>query len=417
MELTRATTLIRSRTGRLLSAKLMAASSQFAVGIAIAAVLGPAAKGQVSYAIGTGTLIAIAANGSLFVGASNLGTRGAVHAVRWSDRLVLGIAAFLGMIGVVMVGLGYSIGPLNGAILLLMLVGSGVVALNTFRTRALQALGDSAGFARVTIGQSFMYVAAAGACLILFPDPVLLLVGAWVVAAASASVASRRLTLRRLSDLVPTERGVLDKAANWRREVLRGSLAAHAANVGQHIAYRGDLVILGFLVQPGPIGQYAVATSLMESIWLIAEALALRVYDRSTDSGTPGLSHIRARSLARLGDWISGGLACAIAGMTWAAQPVLLPAYGQVPFLTLILAPGIVLGTRLRINIAQLAVADSRASSVLMGIAGSASIATYVAFIDLWGVAGAAAASSCNYFALSVGSQTLLRRAHAKCAT
>jgi hypothetical protein len=185
--------------------------------------------------------------------------------------------------------------------------------------------------------------------------------------------------------------------------------------VTQQIAYKGDLFLLGWLAPAAAIGLYTLSTSIAEVVWVVPEVLALSVF---ADEQVRSASDWRAV----VGRRVRQAVACSALAMgaVFAAGAVLLlyilPAYRDSLALLAILMPGVVAGAAARVILAALTARDARPLLRRAAAANLTISCLYLPAVALWGVRGAATASTSIYLLQLLVARRLWARAVA-CTT
>ncbi len=415
MEVMRARTTYRSRLRsiltteysrqlrNLLSAQSIPLIALVAVNLLTASLLGPAGKGVASFCITTASLLASIFFLSLFVGS--------VHAFRSDDpRGVLrglggtfAIVVILCGTGAALSLLSIRVGPsyLTPSLDAITLIGMGLLVGSLFCLRAVQGLEHAREYRNLTAIQTGVFVAVVFVLMVGQLTPEQVVIG-WSLGNLTGFGAGLWV-LHRI-----TGPWRIPKARN-KVPVLRASLAAHLGLVGQQALYRADLIILGLLGTASQVGIYALAVSIAELMWVLAEAVSLSTFSRGVLLKTAEERLSALRHDLRIYSLLAVGPLVAVAIMAAPVIHLLLPAYSKAVPAILLLLPGVWFGGRIRIFLSAVVAADRRRAAMVAGLAATLISLIYIPMIKLWGINGAASASSIAYALQSMILTRLLR--------
>lgn len=377
--------------GHLAVAQVGPMPTYFVLNIVTAATLDPGRRGTAALVVGSGAVGATLLFGSMHVGA--------VLAVRAGDvsgfRRVAWVTAAISLAcalaaAVVLVADPSGWGLYTGPVLVQILAGLALMVPLLFLARTVQGLGQARPYRQLMLLQAGLFFAGAIVCLLVLdrrsPSSVTI---PWLAATAVTVVAGAA----RL-------RGLLGPGT-WSQEGARitavgASLAAHSGSVTQQLAYRGDLFLLGWLAPAAAIGLYTLSTSIAEVVWVVPEVLALSVFaDEQVRSASDWRTVVTRR--------VRQAVACSmvVAGGVLAGGAVLLlyvlPDYrGSLALLAIIL-PGVVAGAAARVVLAAITARDERHLLRLAAAANLTISCLYLPAVALWGVTGAAVASTVIY--------------------
>lgn len=221
-------------------------------------------------------------------------------------------------------------------------------------------------------------------------------VAAWVGSFALADLAALWLVGPRNVDLSALIR------PRWRvvKDQVRYGAQGQIANLAQLFNYRLDQFLVAAFVSRAGVGQYTVAVGMAESVWWISSAVAMVLMPRLT-----GMEREEAEELTPLVSRNTLLVSLAAAGGLAAASPVILPFIFGDEFTAatkplILLLPGIVAASGGRVLGSYLfsqgrIIYNTYTTLLTLGV----TIALDLALIPLWGVAGAAVASSIAYSA------------------
>lgn len=379
--------LERSDLRSLIASQVVPVIASFGIAFVSAALLGTSGRGHLVFVTATAALA-----GTLFYGSGHVGVVQAVRAGYPSaTRYGLGYGLFVFVLATILAGVSLVAGfdwpsiaggAVGGALLI---VGSGLNALNLIVLRVIQGLGRSRQFRNAMLIQSLGYLAAGvlAAALTRRPTPV---EWAWLT-----SLAVSTLYGLRHMDLSTRSR----MPASGTRLMLRTAISAHIGTWGQQLLFRADLVTLGLIGSAASLGVYSIASPIAGVVWTLSEALSLAAYGSRTALNPADLEFRRTR-LIRLN--LRLGLIAAVAiGAASFLVPLMLHGYKAVPMLVLILLPGTVIQGAARIGLTTLVAREQTGAVVLIGVVSASLAALYVPFVWVAGAYGAAIASTMIY--------------------
>ncbi|SEB93561.1 Membrane protein involved in the export of O-antigen and teichoic acid [Paramicrobacterium humi] len=355
---------------------------------ATAAILGAAGRGQLALILSGGALLGSIAFLSLHVGIVSAHRDGDPTATRrgW---------VIAGAIALIVAGAGLSVsvafptlkaGLFTRSTVLLIALGGAFVLFNLVVLRTRQGLGHSRIFRDSWFLQSITFPVLGIPVALLTDSPTLVAV-CWYLALTLS-------TLYAMTKKMHHERAVSQISS---RRIVATSLAAHAGSVGQQILFRGDVVVLGFLVSASSVGIYSIAMPIAGLIWVFSEALSLLAFDTGTRRES-SLDRQRNRRNLVATNFKYGGLgAVLIAAGSWFLIPVFLPQYVDAIPLILILLPGVLIQGWARIGLSSILTTGSVGAPITIGALSALLSTLYIPFVVLWGVIGAAAASTLIY--------------------
>ncbi len=232
-----------------------------------------------------------------------------------------------------------------------------------------------------------------------------MLVVVWRLGIAGAVVASVAATLVAVAGATAILLGVAPEGRlRWPAQVLRHALSYGAriqvANIAWFLHYRADMFLIGYLVGPAALGFYATAVGLAEKLYLAPSAIGTVLFPRVAATDATETRDLTPR-VSRHTLWLTLCLAVVLAAVAW---PVVYLLFGTA-FLPSVaplwlLLPGVVSLAVGRVLSADLngrglpgSVARANSSMMLLNLA------LNLWWIPLWGIAGAAAATSISYSA------------------
>lgn len=173
------------------------------------------------------------------------------------------------------------------------------------------------------------------------------------------------------------------------------ALALHAGVMGQQLLFRADLIVLGLIVSAANMGIYSVASPIVNTIFVLAEASSLAVFGYAGRSRRN--QELRRRELTRLYFQIAPVLAVAVLGLTALILPRVLPGYGAVPALVALMLPGAILQGYARIALSSRTALSDTGTALRMGGFSAGLALVYFPAVWIAGIWGAAVATSLLY--------------------
>ena len=378
---------------------------RFLAGVLLARGLGPEGRGDYALFILSTSMAA-----SLATMGVGLGSMYHIGKDRYSVRILLGnsqfvvlVAAALGLLVTISVGLAVDTSAfVSGDVFWLYVVALPAVLEYLLLAPLLVGQGRFAGLNLATLTQ--VGLVAAGALALYLADEFTLLsiISVWCgsyVAASFVAVAflgfenwSLRATIRP------------DSAA-LRNQIGTG-LPGQAGNVVQFLNYRLDQFVLRGLSSRANVGIYAVAVGMSETVWWIANSVALALLPRLTRMDTERgaeVTSVACRNTLLIALVAAGGLA---AVSPLAVRLLFGGAFSDASFAILLLMPGTVAMSGAKIILSYM-FSQGRmvASSLIAVVALGGTVLLDLVLIPRFGIPGAAAASSIAYsisFALTL---------------
>jgi O-antigen/teichoic acid export membrane protein len=258
----------------------------------------------------------------------------------------------------------------------------------------LQALNRFVDLGVTTVGQQVIILALV-AVAFATGDPSATQIVAYllIASAAAAAYALLRIGLRHvdLAAVVRPRAGTLRRLAGF-------GVQGEAGNVLQALNYRLDQYILRGFESLAAVGIYAVAASMTESVFILANAVALVLMPRLT-AADPEDAAWMAPVAARNTMLIAAGGAAVLAALA----PVLLPAVFGADFDDSVrplwwLLPGTVALAGSKVLTSYIfSQGRPLVNTIITAVALSMTLAADVTLIPAFGASGAAAASSIAY--------------------
>lgn len=369
-------------------------ASSIALTFLTAAWLGVEGRGQFALVTGTSTLLASLLFGSLHIGVARAthqhSREGAFASVVYP---VCALAAGFSVLALLAWPIipSFSFGQYNQSDIVLIAITTALMVASLIALRSIQALGASRVYRNALIVQSAtsLLLGVAGAA---GTRSAYVVVGAWSVAVIASTVYG----IVAVGRVFPYVRTLGTPPIRSRKLALQLSLAPHMASMGQQLLLRGDIVVLGALSTSIAIGLYSVATPIASLVWVIAEAISLYALQRAVSTPKGAVMKLWHRVLKM---YLVGGLLAtlAVAAGTVVLLPLALPDFrGAVP-LVLLLLPGAFVQGFARVSLGVLSAHGGRKLQSALGLAAAILGLSYVPMIALYGVTGAAIASSSIY--------------------
>lgn len=198
-------------------------------------------------------------------------------------------------------------------------------------------------------------------------------------------------------------------------EVLSFAIPCHANNVAQYLNYRLDIFFVNALVGTAAVGVYTLSIAVAQLIWLFGQAAATVLLPTVAAEQDRAADNARGAAFAaRMTTVLSLAATIALAAVAGFAMPALFGEafQGSVRPLLLLL-PGIVAFVPVTV-IASYFVGIGRPDyNLRISLVGLAvTVALDVSLVPLWGIAGAAVATTVSYVAsAAVMAQLFVRHA------
>lgn len=363
-------------------------------GLAIARWLGPAGRGEVSYAF---LLISMASTAAYFgidycathlLAPEDGRTRGSVRMLLSSSLLTGTVAAAL--VTAVSQLLRAPVAPLA--------VAAGVLGFTVARvtTAGTFAIGRGGTASATRAGVGLAYLLATVALLALHEDPAPV-VWAW---AGCGLLHAAALSIALVRGASATNDG-RERAEFFR--LLSLGRASWQSSLAQVVTYRFDQVLILLVLGAPALGEYSLAAFVMSILWTVADSIGEIEHPRVAVLDDR-LRVARMRQVAKKVVLIVAGLAVAIAASSPLLVPLVVgPGYEAVPVLIAILVPGTVaLAAGKVAGATLLAAGRTRAlRNATLLTAGVVAIGTYPA-VYYGGLRGAAGFSSAAYTVLGL---------------
>lgn len=361
-------------------------------GLVIARELGPAGRGEVSYAFLLMSVGSTIAYFGIDYAATHL-LAPAQTRTTGSLRLLLRAAVLSGLTtAAAVVAVAAVLRPPAAAAAVFV----GVVAYTVSRIggNSAYAVGQAgrASAARAAVGAVYLAATVAVLALDQGADTVV-----WVWAVAGMALAAAFVGAARLGGIA---QGPAD--AEQFKRFLKLGRATWQSSLAQLVTYRLDQVVVLGVLGAADLGRYSAAVFVMSLLWVVADSVG----DIEHPAGAglaPDARYARARQVAARLTALVAAAAVAIVTLSPAAVPFVLgDGYGGVPVLLALLAPGTVAMTAGKVAGAALMAGGHTAAirSATFLTAGMAAVGTYPA-VSWGGARGAAAFASLLYTLLS----------------
>ncbi len=260
----------------------------------------------------------------------------------------------------------------------------------------LQAMSRFVELGFVVVAQPLvMIVLLAGAMLAGSPTPAQVIVFWMVALAATSAIALLRIGLTNI-DVAEIVRPRISTL----RSLVSFGVQGEAGNAVQLLNYRLDQYVVRIFVSLAGVGIYAVGVSMTEAIWLVANAVAMVLVPRLTYADPD-----EARAMAPVACRNTLLIAAAGALVLAAAAPVLVPLMFGRDFNDSVhalwwLLPGTIALTGSKVLTSYIfSQGRPLVNTVITAASLTVTLAADFTLIPLFGVNGAAAASSLAYIA------------------
>jgi O-antigen/teichoic acid export membrane protein len=183
------------------------------------------------------------------------------------------------------------------------------------------------------------------------------------------------------------------------RAIARLALVMGAVQIVNLVSYRVELFVLREFRDLGDVGVYSIAMQTVESMWLIAAAMATAVTAPAVQSDEPEAARLIARTAAKALLFTAGAAAVVAAAAPFAIPFILGDAFEDAALPLALLMPGVVAYAPVTVLVVYLSVRRGRPRlSLAVSVAsGVTTLALGLLLIPSFGVTGAALASSLGY--------------------
>jgi len=189
-------------------------------------------------------------------------------------------------------------------------------------------------------------------------------------------------------------------------------LRAWVGSLASRTTMRLDQFVLGFVRPPEALGVYRIAVLIGELLWMIPDAVALPLFNRVSKTVSGDDRHKLVSRCHRVLIVVVAGLAVVLAAACWWLIPAFMGAeFTDARWILLILMPGTVsLVTSRLLSMYFSGSGQPEKSSSVEVVGAVVSIAGYLFFIPILGIAGAAIATSIAYIVLAATAIAIFRR-------
>lgn len=391
-----------SATAHTFAASLIAVAIALAIGVVIARLLGPSLKGTYDLAMASAGMLALVLGLALPTGIVFSVSRGLA-----APRRVATFVLVFGGVQVVAawVLLSATQSTTSGAAVLptgesqqmrtLVAVVAGAAAMAASMKAIVMGRQQVARANWIDLGGRvlmLLFVGAVGLTLAGATPSVELLVGG----AAGATLAT--VLALGIAAVRHTEPGGPLHLA----EGVRVAVPSYAANILQFLNYRLDLFLLALFWSSAEVGLYALAVTIAQLIWLLSNASGSALFPRvAAGNDDLAVSTARTERFSRFA--MASALAMAVP-MAVLAAPLLRIVYGSdyesAALPMLLLLPGIVVFAPVNVLASHLAgIGRPKFNLVVSAASLVVTVILDLLLIPVWGMLGAAAASSASYLA------------------
>jgi O-antigen/teichoic acid export membrane protein len=188
------------------------------------------------------------------------------------------------------------------------------------------------------------------------------------------------------------------------RTIARLALVMGAVQIVNLVSYRVELFVLRHFRDLGDVGVYSIAMQTVESMWLIAAAMATAVTAPAVQGDEAEASRLIARTAAKALLFTAAGAVVVAAASPFAIPFILGDAFEDAALPLALLMPGVVAYAPVTVLVVYLSVRRGRPRlSLAVSVAsGVTTLGLGVVLIPSFGVTGAAIASSLGYAAGAV---------------
>jgi O-antigen/teichoic acid export membrane protein len=250
---------------------------------------------------------------------------------------------------------------------------------------------------------AFLLVGFGGALLVLRGSLSLLV---WVYLGATLLMALLSLVLVRRE--APLR---LEYTPGLASASLRFGMKSYLQNLAGALTYRLDVFLLAFFLSPEQVAYYAIATAVAEVAWHIPDTVGVVLFPRLSNTPVEQIHAITARVLRNTLAALLLVIA-AMAGVSWFLVPFIYgAAYTASVLPLLILLPGILVMGIYKVIGRNYSSQDRQQVTILAAfLALGLNLGLNLILIPLWGVTGAALASTFGYSAAGLVMLAVFRR-------
>lgn len=184
------------------------------------------------------------------------------------------------------------------------------------------------------------------------------------------------------------------------RRALNYGYKAYLGNILSFLSYRLDLFLLNVLIGPAAVGVYSVAVRLVEQLWMISQAVSVVIFPRL--SAMKQSEELRSRFTAFMSRAVLWTTLVSAIFLAAVAHPLIMLLFGSefegAYSAMLVLLPGVVLFSCARVLANDLAARGQVGTNLaLAGLVLGVNAIANILLIPLYGIAGAAIATSLSY--------------------
>ena len=362
--------------------------------VMVARLLGPRERGVWAVALMIGSLVALASESGVGGALLFFARRDRAGGVTVASGLVL--VAMSSSLAAAGAGLAMTLIPQLlpravpvGAILLALIAVLPANVAGVGR-QALLSGGDLIGVAGMQALQAIVVLGLVGGALALWSPVAMVALLAYAVAQFLVAGA----ILRRLK----AGRPMAAPGLGVMRDLVTSGFQMHVGTVALFLAYRCDILLVNHFLGPAAAGVYSIALTVSELIRAIPELGQMSVYSGSSDGEIPDVGQT-----ARITILATVVASCIMATANFWAVPLLFgPAFARASVAFLALVPGL-LGLAVSYMISPLLVLRGRMldTSAAAVLSLALMLVLDVVAIPVWGIVGAAGASSVAYVFLA----------------
>jgi O-antigen/teichoic acid export membrane protein len=311
------------------------------------------------------------------------------------SSLVLSAAAYLIGLFVVLFFSDQLFSSISPMILLAILLILPILFMNQLLQVIFQGKEDFKSFnAILLIGQ--------GTTLVLVAILLILLHGGLIETLLSFAV-GQTVTLITIIFLLKRKLSVTFKNGEFSHIFLKKSLIygikTHMSNILAFVNYRADLFMISFFLNPAAVGIYVVAVNIAERLWIFSKSISSVLFPRisslTKDEEKNRITSIISRNVLAIS--VVGGIIFYFSS-DLIIQLLFGDAYQDSTFALKLLLPGIVVGSMSRILSNDIAGRGRPEINMYTSIfTVTTNIVLNIVFIPLYGINGAALATSITY--------------------
>jgi O-antigen/teichoic acid export membrane protein len=188
------------------------------------------------------------------------------------------------------------------------------------------------------------------------------------------------------------------------REIFVYSMPAYLANVVQYLSYRLDIFIVGFFMDLRGVGLYVLSVNISQSVWLFSGTISNVFYPNVASTTDRNLINHRTARLARLTLFLNATLCFTLAFVGANFLPFIFGEEFRESILPLLwLLPGVaIFGVANVISSYVVGIGKPELTFWFAIICLIVTVFLDIFLIPIWGIEGAAIASSAAYIAASL---------------